>query len=86
MKSVALAGLLVGVSTAGSAMASSPGRGMVQGGKSNGIPLFLIIEVNWDGTGQGGYTLWGPVWAPVAGTGTVLDSCTNCLDISYDFV
>ncbi len=65
---------------------ASTARGIAIGGKSNGIPLFLIIEVNWDGSGQGGYTLWGPVWAPVAGTGTVLDSCTNCLDISYNFV
>jgi hypothetical protein len=86
LKYAVIAGLLAGVLSAGSASAMSPERGIVNSEKSTGIPLFLIIEVNWNGVEQGSYTLWGPVWASVAGTGTVLDGCTNCLDISYNFV
>jgi len=51
-----------------------------------GNPLYVIIEVTWDGTGQGDWTVWGPKWDPVVGTGTVLASCTDCLDMSnYTF-
>ncbi|MBA7668280.1 hypothetical protein ES703_76390 [subsurface metagenome] len=52
-----------------------------------GNPLYVIIEVTWDGvSANGDWTVWGPVWAPVVGTGPVLASCTNCLDMSsYTF-
>jgi len=59
------------------------------GGINNppGNPLYVIIEVTWDGvSSSGNWTVWGPKWAPVVGTGTVLSSCTNCLDMTnYDF-
>ncbi len=59
------------------------------GGINNppGNPLYVIIEVTWDGTSNDGdWTVWGPVWSPVVGTGTVLVSCANCLDMSnYTF-
>lgn len=60
------------------------------GGINNppGNPLYVIIEVNWDGvSANGDWTVWGPKWAPVVGTGgTVLASCTDCLDMSgYTF-
>lgn len=52
---------------------------------SNGIPLYVIIEVDWDGVAQmGNWTVWGPVFEPVLG-GTLLTSCTNCLEMNYDF-
>jgi len=52
-----------------------------------GNPLYVIIEVTWDGVSTNGdWTVWGPKWAPVVGTGTVLSSCTDCLDMSgYTF-
>ncbi len=52
-----------------------------------GIPLYVIIEVAWDGNqaNDGDWTVWGPIWNPVLG-GTLLTSCTNCLDMSnYEF-
>ena len=61
------------------------------GGINNppGNPLYVIIEVTWDGVpGHGGsWTVWGPTWAPIVGTGgVILTSCTNCLDMSnYTF-
>ncbi|MEK7410604.1 MAG: hypothetical protein AAB327_04340 [Actinomycetota bacterium] len=85
-KFVAAVLLFVGFSTTGSALATSPGHGILNSGKGTGVPLFVIIEVNWDGTGNGDWTLWGPVWDPVVGTGTALTGCTNCLEASYDFV
>jgi hypothetical protein len=51
-----------------------------------GVPLYVIIEVNWNGTGEGDWKVWGPVWEPVVGTGTTLSECTSCLDMNYDFV
>jgi hypothetical protein len=66
---------------------------VLAGGGSGGIddppgnPLYVVIEVNWDGVSQNGdWTVWGPAWEPVVGTGTVLSSCTDCLDMSnYTF-
>ena len=56
-----------------------------EGGINNppGNLLYVIIEVNWDGvSANGDWTVWGPAWAPVVGTGPVLASCTDCLDMS----
>ena len=86
LKIIGLALLLVGLSSAGSALATSQGHGILNPGKDNGVPLYVIIEVNWDGTGNGDWTVWGPLWEPAVGTGTVLASCTNCLAASYNFV
>jgi hypothetical protein len=66
---------------------------VIAGGGGGGIndppgnPLYVIIEVNWDGvSANGDWTVWGPKWAPEVGTGTVLASCTNCLDMTnYQF-
>ena len=59
------------------------------GGINNppGNPLYVIIEVNWDGLSPNGdWTVWGPKWAPVVGVGVPLTSCTDCLDMSnYTF-
>jgi hypothetical protein len=53
---------------------------------SNGIPLYVIIEVDWDGVAEkADWKVWGPKWNPTVGTGTILTSCTNCLDANYDF-
>jgi len=50
-----------------------------------GVPLYVIIEVDWDGvSAKGDWTVWGPKWNPVVG-GTLLASCTDCLEMSYDF-
>lgn len=51
-----------------------------------GVPLYVIIEVDWDGvSANGDWTVWGPKWAPVVGTGTILASCTDCLEMNYEF-
>lgn len=86
LKIIGLALLLVGLSSVGSALATSQGHGILNPGEGNGVPLYVIIEVNWDGTGNGDWTVWGPRWEPAVGTGTVLTSCTDCLAASYDFV
>jgi hypothetical protein len=55
------------------------------GGINNpsGNPLYVIIEVNWDGSDDwGDWTVWGPIWDPEVGTGTVLTACTDCLDMT----
>lgn len=50
-----------------------------------GIPLYVIIEVEWDGLSpSGNWTVWGPRWDPVVG-GVMLTSCSNCLSMNYDF-
>jgi hypothetical protein len=54
----------------------------------DGNPLYVIIEVTWDGDSDnmGDWKVWGPMWEPAVGTGTVLSSCTDCLDMSnYTF-
>lgn len=53
----------------------------------SGNPLYVIIEVNWDGTDDyGDWTVWGPKWDPEVGVNAPLTSCTNCLDMtSYTF-
>jgi len=51
-----------------------------------GVPLYVIIEVTWDGTSPSGdWTVWGPKWDPVVETGAILSSCTYCLEIASDF-
>ncbi len=51
-----------------------------------GFPLYVIIEVNWDGSAEkGDWTVWGPKWDPAVDTGTILSSCTHCLDMDYEF-
>ena len=51
-----------------------------------GFPLYVIIEVSWDGVSpKGDWTVWGPKWDPEVDTGTVLSSCTNCLEMDYEF-
>jgi hypothetical protein len=52
-----------------------------------GIPLYVIIEVNWDGQSPtGDWTVYGPAFNPVLHGSTVLAACTNCLEMNYDFV
>lgn len=59
------------------------------GGINNppGNPLYVIIEVTWDGdpAHNGDWTVWGPKWNPEVGTGTILTSCTDCLEMNYEF-
>lgn len=86
LKAIASAALFVALSSVGSAQAASSGHGINNPGEGNGVPLYVIIEVNWDGSGNGDWKVWGPRWAPAVGTGTVLSSCTNCLGASYNFV
>jgi hypothetical protein len=66
-----------------SVMAAKDGAGIDD---PPGIPLYVIIEVSWDGTGDyGDWTVWGPKWDPLLG-GTLLTTCTECLDMSnYEF-
>ena len=50
-----------------------------------GVPLYVIIEVDWDGVSDDGdWTVWGPKWDPQAG-GTMLTGCTGCLEMNYEF-
>jgi hypothetical protein len=52
-------------------------------GNPPGFPLYVIIEVNWDGVSpMGDWTVWGQKWAPEVGNGTILSSCTICLDMN----
>ena len=58
------------------------------GGINNppGNPLYVIIEVDWDGvSANGDWTVWGPKWNPVVDVGTPLTSCTACLEMNYTF-
>ena len=60
---------------------------VLAGGINNppGVPLYVIIEVDWDGVSpKGDWAVWGPVWEPEVG-GTLLTSCTDCLDANYTF-
>lgn len=67
--------------TAAMAVAAPGGRAV----DTPGIPLYVIIEVTWDGVSEAGdWTVWGPKWDPVVG-GTPLTSCTDCLEVSYSF-
>jgi hypothetical protein len=51
-----------------------------------GVPLYVIIEVSWDGVSlNGDWTVWGPKWDPEVGVGTLLSSCTDCLEMNYTF-
>lgn len=50
-----------------------------------GVPLYVIIEVEWDGVSPSGdWTVWGPVWNPVVDE-TLLTGCSNCLEMNYTF-
>lgn len=51
----------------------------------SGVPLYVIIEVDWDGVSpKGDWTVWGPTWDPVVG-GVMLTSCADCLEMNYEF-
>jgi hypothetical protein len=51
-----------------------------------GVPLYVIIEVTWDGSSaEGDWTVWGPKWAPQVNIGPILSACTNCLEMNYEF-
>ena len=69
-----------------------------EGGINNppGNPLYVIIEVTWDGTltdadndgnhDSSTWTVWGPEWAPVVGILPALALATDCFDMSgYTF-
>lgn len=55
----------------------------------SGVPLYVIIEVTWDGssldadddhsTDSSSWTVWGPRYSPQVG-GTSLSTCSDCLD------
>jgi hypothetical protein len=51
-----------------------------------GVPLYVIIEVTWDGNPEhdGDWTVWGPEWDPAVG-GTMLTGCSDCLEMNYEF-
>jgi hypothetical protein len=50
-----------------------------------GVPLYVIIQVDWDGVSDyGDWTVWGPAWDPQVG-GTLLTACTECLEMNYEF-
>jgi hypothetical protein len=50
-----------------------------------GVPLYVIIEVDWDGVSDyGDWTVWGPLWDPEVG-GEPLTGCFNCLEMNYEF-
>lgn len=51
-----------------------------------GFPLYVIIEVEWDGSSDSGdWTVWGPKWDPEVETGDHLTGCTDCLEMNYTF-
>ena len=61
--------------------------GVVARGIDNppGVPLYVIIEVTWDGvSAKGDWLVHGPAWNPTE-NGVDLSSCTECLDMNYDF-
>jgi len=56
-----------------------------------GVPLYVIIEVEWDGDPgkDGSWIVHGPLWEPTE-EGPVLASCSmgpvgSCLEMNYDF-
>jgi hypothetical protein len=63
------------------------GEGGIDNPKGN--PLYVIIEVTWDGNPAhaGSWTVYGPLWDPVVG-GPILSSCPGggtpdtCLDMT----
>ena len=68
------------------------------GGINNppGNPLYVIIEVTWDGdltdtnndgcTDSSVWTVWGPLWAPVVGAGAPLVQSPDAFDMNaYTF-
>ena len=90
---IAMAVVLLLALTGGPAVAAGSGGGI---NNPPGNPLYVIIEVTWDGTltdaDQDGFqdsstwTVWGPMWAPVVGGSTILAQATDCFDMSvYTF-
>lgn len=82
---IAMAVALLLALTGGPAVAAGGGGGI---NNPPGNPLYVIIEVTWDGDPDhgGDWTVWGPMWAPVVGGSTILAQCTDCLDMSgYTF-
>lgn len=80
-------GLLAGIVLSVFSFKVSPVLGAGSAGVSNsgdGMPLYVIIEVNWDGQGQGDWKVWGPKYDPKV-DGEVLTECTDCLDLDYNF-
>ena len=50
-----------------------------------GVPLYVIIEVDWDGSSPNGdWTVWGPKWDPEV-DGILLTGCPDCLEMNYTF-
>lgn len=77
-----LVGMMIISIAAGGVFGSNGGR---KAG-TNGVPLYVIIEVEWNiGDTDASWTVWGPVWEPVIG-GTPLIGCTECLEFAYDFI
>jgi len=57
-----------------------------------GIPLYVIIEVTWDGdpAHDGSWTVYGPPFGPPSVDGPILSSCPigpvgSCLEMNYEF-
>lgn len=86
MKKTILTIFLALLALAVPASALAQGHGIMNPGDSQGVPLYVVIEVNWDGTGGGDWTVWGPKWNPQVGVGSPLTSCTDCLEMNYNFV
>ena len=80
---VAVLLLLVGLETA---LAAKEGQGPQI--NTRGVPLYVIIEVEWnaltDLAGPGSWTVWGPKWDPEVG-GEKLTSCGACIEIATEF-
>jgi hypothetical protein len=86
LKKVLLVALLLTLATISVLFLKTSNSSKVAGiSDPEGFPLYVIIEVNWDGTGNGDWTVWGPKGSPVVGTGTPLSACTACLEMNYDF-
>jgi len=71
-----------------SGLIAAPVLAGANGGINNppGVSLYVIIEVDWDGVSPNGdWTVWGPIWAPEVDIGSPLTSCTDCLEMNYEF-